>query len=1014
MFYTRKQSLRARILVAAVSLFMVFGNVVTPLSGTFYVFAEDDAAVAEASDATAGDAATAADADTDADVNEDADADTDANDAADKANAAAADDQTNDGTDQAKEENTRTAADENAAGVTTWEDLEKAINGGTDAVITVTGKLTATSTITVNREVKLVGDGDAKIFAGKNDTMFVVESGNLTLGSGLTLYGLTEEHLQKCDSDSVIKGFTGTIDSPKGFFVQVDKEGTLNIEGAVLRDFITDENTMYAAPVVVIGGKFNMTDGQITHNSVGYTADNSKSGLPADDKDKKYDSDEYIGMDSEDASHAYESKGLLGHWNKTETAGALILSAGAEGTVSGNSKLNGNRADTGAVVVQGAADKAGATDAYEGKVSELRISGNTQINENVGVHHAGAVFIFNGGKVVLENGVMSGNFAWNKGGAVWASEEAYGSSNFKNRRGERQAAGEATFIMHGGKLTNNMAVNRGGAIEVMSNHVAILGGEITGNACRVIGGAIYVEGDGPDRMYKLYIPKGNITENEALSPMQEKKKAESEKLFRTLEDNGNGCNFSNKYSNTPATGEIADFAGYDMYFGHGGGIWLCPFGGNITINIDENNPVYIGGNKATNSNNGRFNYHKDPAGQDILVRTFNTGQGNGIDLEKSGEYNVFKEEDRSGNLAEKPLAEPNFYPGPIGVTNTQNENKVEGGVLISGNVAANGGAIGSNGMVLFGAAKPKYLAELSFEVGKRWSKNLSEEERNKEIRIELWLEEDGKKVQRLQPQNEDGSIPTLVQVEDIVLQGENLTREVKIPLPYNVNDEPFNFVTLSIEGVAESKDVANPAHLADIYDAIKANKKISVKEWHVLVVEKIDNKETEYKLPADGATLKSIGINEDDVVLEEGGEISFSTRRIEIEVGEVIGNDSEPAIEKYVNQAVHQDIKLDTVFDYDILAYVPMDADKVKIKDTLVEDLEFVSKEDEVTVIDLGDENNHEVNYDISGKATNLNGTVGTAASEDNAVAHKTSIDADTRTLTVELNDEEVARRSFN
>ena len=41
MFYTKKQSLKARILVAAVSLFMVFGNVVTPLSGAFYVYGEN-------------------------------------------------------------------------------------------------------------------------------------------------------------------------------------------------------------------------------------------------------------------------------------------------------------------------------------------------------------------------------------------------------------------------------------------------------------------------------------------------------------------------------------------------------------------------------------------------------------------------------------------------------------------------------------------------------------------------------------------------------------------------------------------------------------------------------------------------------------------------------------------------------------------------------------------------------------------------------------------------------------
>ncbi|MBQ9022122.1 MAG: isopeptide-forming domain-containing fimbrial protein [Eggerthellaceae bacterium] len=69
-----------------------------------------------------------------------------------------------------------------------------------------------------------------------------------------------------------------------------------------------------------------------------------------------------------------------------------------------------------------------------------------------------------------------------------------------------------------------------------------------------------------------------------------------------------------------------------------------------------------------------------------------------------------------------------------------------------------------------------------------------------------------------------------------------------------------------------------------------------------------------------------------------------------------------PEIEKYVAQDVHADICLDTVFTYDILAYVTSDADKVTITDELVSDLEF--KDDantEVTVVDIGT-SNHKTN----------------------------------------------------
>lgn len=50
-----------------------------------------------------------------------------------------------------------------------------------------------------------------------------------------------------------------------------------------------------------------------------------------------------------------------------------------------------------------------------------------------------------------------------------------------------------------------------------------------------------------------------------------------------------------------------------------------------------------------------------------------------------------------------------------------------------------------------------------------------------------------------------------------------------------------------------------------------------------------------------------------------------------------------PAIEKYVGKAVHQEIgTFDTVFYYDILAFVPKNSDTVTITDTLPEELEFI------------------------------------------------------------------------
>ena len=82
-----------------------------------------------------------------------------------------------------------------------------------------------------------------------------------------------------------------------------------------------------------------------------------------------------------------------------------------------------------------------------------------------------------------------------------------------------------------------------------------------------------------------------------------------------------------------------------------------------------------------------------------------------------------------------------------------------------------------------------------------------------------------------------------------------------------------------------------------------------------------------------------------------------------------------PEIEKFVNEAVHEDIALSKVFKYDIVAYVTNDADKVVIEDTLVSDLEFAPNT-EVSVYDLGTTNNHKVKNDIGGSEVNNDATV--------------------------------------
>ncbi|MCI7672673.1 MAG: FctA domain-containing protein, partial [Schaalia hyovaginalis] len=68
----------------------------------------------------------------------------------------------------------------------------------------------------------------------------------------------------------------------------------------------------------------------------------------------------------------------------------------------------------------------------------------------------------------------------------------------------------------------------------------------------------------------------------------------------------------------------------------------------------------------------------------------------------------------------------------------------------------------------------------------------------------------------------------------------------------------------------------------------------------------------------------------------------------------------QPALEKYVDKRVHSDLAaFDAPFEYDIMAYVPVDADRVVVEDSLVDSLKFVSSADEVSAFAMGAENNH-------------------------------------------------------
>ena len=115
--------------------------------------------------------------------------------------------------------------------------------------------------------------------------------------------------------------------------------------------------------------------------------------------------------------------------------------------------------------------------------------------------------------------------------------------------------------------------------------------------------------------------------------------------------------------------------------------------------------------------------------------------------------------------------------------------------------------------------------------------------------------------------------------------------------------------------------------------------------------------------------------------------------------GKVVTNKEEkPELEKYINQNVHEFVTLDEVFTYDIIAYVPKDADKLVITDELDAQLQFAKDGADVKVYDLGETNNHKT----ADKAA-ADGATATVATSIEDITSKATISAENGVLSVTI-----------
>ncbi|MBQ9058657.1 MAG: isopeptide-forming domain-containing fimbrial protein [Atopobiaceae bacterium] len=737
-------------------------------------------------------------------------------------------------------------------------------------------------------------------------------------GSGI---GCTPD--TQCGDPISAEQFSGKAQAEKGYFAQVDG-GTLNITGnAELSGFVTANNVSYAAPVVVKGGTFNMDGGSIKGNSVGYHADNSMYNKPAHS----------IGKEDESGNFSY--MGAMHDWTKTETAGGVILTEGSTGSITGGS-IAGNRGDTGGVLVQGSSNADDNTKKDDVSVSKLHFTGGA-IDSNFGVHHGGGMTVYNGAAVEMgeENGEndavrIKDNFSWHKGGGVFVSEEVFASMNGNDPSNARVVASGATFILRSGTIDSNVAVHRGGGIEVASNHVSLYGGAITNNNSRTLGGGIYVEGDA-GRMYQLYVDTGCITKNHAHNATN---LAAASRGPQESDD----CNFSNELRSTEGSGDLGYVGGFWGDQGNGGGVWLCPLGGNATFALGEGNTsVIVAGNT------------KDQEGKDVFITKPRGGVGNGLNVIDLGTGNDFVTEDTGSAIDPKTS-----YSGKLGLVNTTQGCSADGGVFISGNSAVDGGGIAANGTVIFGRAADTYRASADFELEKTWAENRNEEP----VTLKFFADFGNGERAELGEVELDGTADTPNEGTEWY---ESEAWKAKIGLPLAVVTDQGNTKGLFTVTVGnESYDPSKDEDLRAIYAAtVNDSSAASLNDWNLVVEEYVNNEKQTFVIPADGAVTltatesapeKGQPVTYTDI---DGNEIAtVGTYSVNFNFSQKIVNEGteKPEVEKYVNKDVHSDIvNFDQEFTYDIMAYVPAGATEFTISDTLVEALEFADAEGNAT-----------------------------------------------------------------
>ena len=379
--------------------------------------------------------------------------------------------------------------------VTTFDGLKTALADETCSEIQVSGTISVTETLIVNREVKLSGDGTLVRGVKSICLIAVGEKGVLTL-ENIVLDGKRDTYRW---DDSLL---------------QVENGGSLTLlEGAVFQDNHTNSD---GSAIQIFDGSLLMEGGTIRNNETSQEGGGiyiykgsfvlKNGGTICNNKAKDNGGGIYVGSEATFRMEGGEISGNTGY------SGGMLLDCSKTAEITGGTIKGNTATGTGG----------GIFARCQVHIKAAAITGNTA------THGGGISVLTTNGKaagVVMDGGSITGNaakqmerYSWGDGGGVYldgAELTLNKGAIISDNTAERDGGGiysQGTITMNDGKITNNTGVYGGGIYNEWSSNASIVtinGGEISGNTSKEGSGGGIVN-------YKTLIMNGgSVTGNKA-------------------------------------------------------------------------------------------------------------------------------------------------------------------------------------------------------------------------------------------------------------------------------------------------------------------------------------------------------------------------------------------------------------------------------------------------------------------------------------------------------------------